>query len=74
MWKDFEDFYKLIASIEFFWKHALANFLALTHFQSSWVEFKKLIGVLGPNFEPAIPWKLKLGGGNDTNCAMWKKE
>jgi len=71
MWKDFEDFYKLIASTNFLWEHALANFLALIHFLSSWVEFKKSKGVLllGPNFEPPTPWKLGLGGENDTNCA-----
>jgi hypothetical protein len=41
MWKNFEDFDKLIASTGFLWEHALANFLALTQFLFSWVEFKK---------------------------------
>jgi hypothetical protein len=51
MWKKFEDFYKFIASTKFFWEHEIvANFLALTHFLSFWVEFRKLRGVpiLGP--------------------------
>jgi hypothetical protein len=71
MWKDFEDFYKFIASTEFLWEHAVANFLALTHFLSFWVEFRKLRGVLilGPNFEPPTPWRLGPGGENDTNHA-----
>jgi hypothetical protein len=71
MWKDFEDFYKLVASTKFFWEHALANFLTLIHFLSFWVEFRKLRGVpiLGPNFEPPILWRLRLGRGNDINCA-----
>jgi hypothetical protein len=71
MWKDFEDFYKLIASTKFLWEHAFAKFLILTHFLSFWVEFRKLRGVLilGPNFEPPTFWRLRLGGGNDINCA-----
>jgi hypothetical protein len=70
MWKDFEDFYKLIPSTRFLWEHALANFLALIQFLFSWVEFRKSRGVflLRLNFEPPIPWKLGLGRENDTNC------
>jgi hypothetical protein len=45
MWKDFEDFYKFITFTKFLLEHALVSFLALTHFLSSWVEFKKLRGV-----------------------------
>jgi len=72
MWKDFEDFYKVIASTGFLWEHALANFLALTQFSFSWVEFKKSrnVPLLRLNFEPPTPWKLGPGGENDTNCAL----
>jgi hypothetical protein len=72
MWKNFEEFYKLIASTRFLWEHAFANFPALTHFLSSWVEFKKSRGVpiLRPNFEPPIPWRLRPRRKNDTNHAL----
>ncbi len=71
MWKDFEDFYKLITFTKFLCEHAFVNFQALTHFLSSWVEFKKSRGVLllGPNFEPPTPWRLGPREENDTNCA-----
>jgi hypothetical protein len=72
MWKDFKDFYKLIASIGFLWEHAFAKKLALTQFLFSWVEFRKSKGIpiLGPNFEPPTPWKLGRRWENDTNCAL----
>jgi hypothetical protein len=71
MWKDFEDFHKLIAYVKFFWEHALANFPTLIHFLPSWVEFKKskCVFILGPNFEPPTPWRLQQGRENDTNHA-----
>jgi hypothetical protein len=71
MWKDFEDFSKFITSTGFLWEHALVNFPALTHFLSSWVEFKKSISVplLGPNFEPPIPWRLGPRGETDIDHA-----
>jgi len=52
--------------------HALVNFPTLTHFLSSWVEFKKSISVplLGPNFEPPIPWRLGPRGEIDTNHTL----
>ncbi len=72
MWKDFNEFYKLITSTKFLWESAFANFPALTHFLSSWVEFRKSkdVHVLGPNFEPPIPWRLRPRGKNDTNHAL----
>jgi hypothetical protein len=60
MWKDFEDFCKFITFTMFFWEHALANFLALTHFLSSWVEFKKSRGV---PILPGLTLNLQLLGG-----------
>jgi hypothetical protein len=50
--------------------YALANFLAVTHFLSSWVEFRKLRGVfiLRPNFEPPTPWRLKPRREIDTHA------
>jgi hypothetical protein len=69
MWKKFEEFYKLIAFTRFRWEHAFANFPTLTHFLSSWVEFRKskIVLILGPNFEPQIPWRLKPRRKNDRN-------
>ncbi len=49
MWKDFENFHKLIAYVGFLQKHALANFPTLIHFLFSWVEFTKTKGVLMPH-------------------------
>jgi len=69
MWKDFEEFYKLISFTKFHWEHAFANFPTLTHFLFSWVEFKKSRSVptLRPNSKPQIPWRLRPRRKNDTN-------
>jgi hypothetical protein len=64
VWKNFDDFYTIISSIEPLEIYALETHVNLAHFKNNSFVLKKdkAIPLVGPRCKPPTPWKLGLGG------------